>query len=66
MSDARPGFRTATFKTSSYTEGNGTCVEVAVLPGWAAVRDTKHREGGHLAVPASAFAQLITRAASSV
>ncbi|MGW3023226.1 DUF397 domain-containing protein [Streptomyces sp. NPDC001221] len=35
------------WKTSSYTNGNGACVEVAVLPdGGRAVRDTKDRDGG--------------------
>ncbi|MFD9890663.1 DUF397 domain-containing protein [Amycolatopsis sp. NPDC059027] len=50
-----PDYSTATFKTSTYTEGNGTCVEIAVVPGYAAVRDTKDRAGGHIAVPAAAF-----------
>ncbi|MGW1039906.1 DUF397 domain-containing protein [Streptomyces sp. NPDC002547] len=35
------------FRTSSYTNGNGACVEVAELPdGGRAVRDTKDRQGG--------------------
>ncbi|MEV4056467.1 DUF397 domain-containing protein [Amycolatopsis sp. NPDC049688] len=55
-----PDFTAATFKTSSYTEGNGTCVEVAVIPGYAAVRDTKDRAGGHIAVPAESFAAFLT------
>ena len=54
-----PDFSTATFKTSTYTESNGTCVEVAVVPGYAAVRDTKDRPGGHIAVPAAAFAAFL-------
>ncbi|EOD69890.1 DUF397 domain-containing protein [Amycolatopsis vancoresmycina] len=54
-----PNFATATFKTSSYTESNGTCVEVAVIPGYAAIRDTKDRAGGHIAVPAESFAAFL-------
>ncbi|WP_158849832.1 DUF397 domain-containing protein [Saccharothrix deserti] len=50
-----PDFSAATFKTSSRTDGTGTCVEVAVVPGFAAVRDTKYRAGGHIAVPARSF-----------
>ncbi|QQQ75563.1 DUF397 domain-containing protein [Saccharothrix sp. 6-C] len=50
-----PDFSDARFKTSSYTEDNGTCVEVAVAGGFAAVRDTKNRAGGHVAVPARSF-----------
>ncbi|MEU4801753.1 DUF397 domain-containing protein [Actinosynnema sp. NPDC023587] len=48
-------FSTATFKTSSHTQDNGTCVEVATVPGFFAVRDTKHRAGGHLTVSSRAF-----------
>ncbi|MFD9890664.1 DUF397 domain-containing protein [Amycolatopsis sp. NPDC059027] len=55
-----PDFSTATFKISTYTEGNGTCVEVAVTPGFAAVRDTKDRASGHIAVPAASFTALLT------
>ncbi|KOX13153.1 hypothetical protein ADK67_44615 [Saccharothrix sp. NRRL B-16348] len=54
-----PDFSAAEFKTSSYTEDNGTCVEVAVEAGFGAVRDTKNREGGHVAVPARSFAAFL-------
>jgi hypothetical protein len=54
-----PDFSTATFKTSTYTDGTGTCVEVAVMSGFAAVRDTKFRAGGHVAVPARSFAAFL-------
>jgi hypothetical protein len=54
-----PDFSAARFKTSSYTENAGTCVEVAVVPGFAAVRDTKNRTGGHVAVPARSFAAFL-------
>ncbi|MEU6154246.1 DUF397 domain-containing protein [Actinosynnema sp. NPDC047251] len=50
-----PDFSGATFKTPSRTDGNGTCVEVAVVPGFFAVRDTKNRSGGLVRVPARAF-----------
>jgi len=55
-----PDFSAASFKTSNYTEGNGTCVEVAVVRGYAAVRDTKDRAGGHIAVPAESFVAFLT------
>lgn len=54
-----PDFSAAAFKTSSRTDGAGTCVEVAVVPGFAAVRDTKFRAGGHVAVPARSFAAFL-------
>ncbi|WP_433265026.1 DUF397 domain-containing protein [Actinosynnema sp. CS-041913] len=50
-----PDFSAATFKTSSYTQDNGTCVEVGVVSGCYAVRDTKNRGGGQVRVPARAF-----------
>jgi hypothetical protein len=37
------------WKTSSYSSGNGQCVETAKLPdGGMAVRDTKNRDGASL------------------
>ncbi|MDQ3406040.1 MAG: DUF397 domain-containing protein [Actinomycetota bacterium] len=60
MTATRPDFTSASFKTSSFTESNGTCVEAAVIPDHAALRDTKHREGGHLTVPTAAFTRLIS------
>ncbi|MGW5877022.1 DUF397 domain-containing protein [Nocardiopsis terrae] len=48
-----------TWHVSSYTGGQGNCVEVAegqrVL-----VRDTKHREHGHLAFQSTEWANLLT------
>jgi hypothetical protein len=39
-------FARATWRTASYTQGNGSCVEVAGLGGGRiAVRDTKDRAG---------------------
>ncbi|MDR7301211.1 DUF397 domain-containing protein [Haloactinomyces albus] len=40
----------AVWRKSSYSGGNGTCVEVGFAPAAVAVRDTKDREGGMLAV----------------
>ncbi|GAA4529945.1 DUF397 domain-containing protein [Amycolatopsis samaneae] len=55
-----PDFSTATFRISTYTEENGTCVEVATIPGYAAVRDTKDRASGHLTASAASFTALLT------
>jgi hypothetical protein len=60
MRGTRPDFTTATFKTSTHSVENGTCVEIAVLPGHAAIRDTKHRTAGHLTLPTPAFTALLT------
>lgn len=41
---------------SSYSSGNGQCVECATLPGGGmAVRDTQDRGGAVLSVPADAW-----------
>ncbi|MEV2277679.1 DUF397 domain-containing protein [Nocardiopsis sp. NPDC049922] len=37
-----------TFRKSSYSATQNDCVEIADLPSGAAVRDTQHRELGHL------------------
>lgn len=36
------------FRKSSYSGGNGNCLEVADVPGFSAVRDTQHRDLGTL------------------
>ncbi|MEV0680721.1 DUF397 domain-containing protein [Actinosynnema sp. NPDC050436] len=54
-----PDFSSANFKTSSHTEDNGTCVEVAVAAGRCAVRDTKNRAGGLVVVSARSFGALL-------
>jgi hypothetical protein len=42
--------------TSSYSSGNGQCIETARLPeGGMAVRDTKNRAGGALSFSAQAW-----------
>ncbi len=47
------------FRKSSYSSSNIECVEVADLPGGAAVRDSKNPEKGHLEFPASEWAWLL-------
>lgn len=41
------------WRTSSYSGGRENCVEVADLPGAAAVRDSKHPDATALAFPAA-------------
>lgn len=53
-------FAAAGFTTSTFTNGSGQCVEVSSLPGWAAVRDSKHRVGGMIVVPGTAWATFLT------
>ncbi|MFD0772649.1 DUF397 domain-containing protein [Streptomonospora algeriensis] len=48
----------APWRTSSYTQQQN-CVEVADAPGATAVRDTKHREQGHLVFPSTEWAALV-------
>ena len=43
------------WRTSSYTGGQGNCIEVAPTASTVLVRDTKDREGPVLAVPATAW-----------
>lgn len=43
---------TPEFRKASYSNHNQDCVECAYLPeGAGAIRDTKHREAGHLEFP---------------
>lgn len=48
------------WRTSSHSTNGGDCVEVAVQGG-VLIRDTKDREGGLLAVPASGWRELLSR-----
>jgi hypothetical protein len=53
---------TATWHKSSYSSGSGSnCVEVAVIPGVVAIRDSKDPNGPAHVVTAEAFCDLITR-----
>lgn len=49
------------WRTSSYSgDANGNCVEVAVLPGMAHVRDTKDRSGGIHRYPRATWAAFLS------
>ena len=54
----------ATWRKSSYSSTNGgQCIEVAALPGWIGVRDSKNPDGPKLVFGAAewrAFARSIT------
>ena len=50
------------FHTSSYSTSDDNCVEVAELPTGAALRDSKHPEAGHVAVPADAWVSFLAAA----
>lgn len=50
-----PEFSAAVWRKSSYSAHQGTCVEVAAVPGRVGVRDSKRRAGGHLAVSRAAW-----------
>lgn len=53
----------APWRKSSYSGGAQTnCVEVAPVTGAVGIRDTKNREGGHLAVSPAAFRGLVALA----
>jgi len=49
-----------TWRKSSYSASQSECVEVALAPA-VGVRDTKDREGGELAIPATAWAEFTRR-----
>jgi hypothetical protein len=50
-----PDLRTAQWFKSSYSSNNGTCVEVAFLPGGVAARDSKDHNGGALIIDPATF-----------
>lgn len=53
------GSQFTTWRTSSYSGSNGgDCVEVARADTAIGVRDSKHRDAGHLAVETHAWSQL--------
>jgi Domain of unknown function (DUF397) len=43
------------WRTSSYSTGNGLCVELAVIDDGIAVRDSKDRAGGTLRFSGASF-----------
>lgn len=52
---------TDAWMTSSYTNGDGACVEVrSPVPTALHVRDTKDREGFQIAFPANAWQSFVT------
>jgi Domain of unknown function (DUF397) len=46
------------WRKASYSNGQGSCVEVADGTGRVRIRDTKHRDGAVLTVPADAWRRL--------
>ncbi|MFI7078763.1 DUF397 domain-containing protein [Micromonospora sp. NPDC049903] len=50
----------ANWRTSTRSVGNGNCVEVAVVDGRVAVRDSKDRPGPVLTFPSSAWHTFVT------
>jgi Domain of unknown function (DUF397) len=52
----------ATWRTATYTQGNGACVEVAGLSGGrVAVRDTKDRSGPAIVMTPDAWRAFLAR-----
>ena len=49
----------ATWRKSTYSSANGTCVEVAVVEPVVGVRDSKKIDAGHLTVPAAEWATFL-------
>ncbi|MBA0126267.1 DUF397 domain-containing protein [Haloechinothrix sp. YIM 98757] len=52
---------TTRWRVSSYTGNQGNCVELALEPARARVRDTKDRDGGTLEVPFTAWQAFTTQ-----
>lgn len=50
-----------TWRKSSYSNHNDGCVEVALVPGAALVRDSKHVDAGFLQVTAVSWNALLAR-----
>jgi hypothetical protein len=51
---------TATWRTSSYSgSSGGDCIELAHQESAAAIRDSKHRTGAALVLPAAALTALV-------
>ena len=54
-----PKLRTATWGKSSFSGGNGTCVEVALADWHVGVRDSKNTELGHLTIAATRWSAFV-------
>ncbi|GAA3752339.1 DUF397 domain-containing protein [Salinactinospora qingdaonensis] len=48
-----------TWHISSYSSGSGNCVEAAETPHTAFIRDTHHRELGHLTFPVQEWGRFL-------
>ena len=55
----RADLANAAWRTSSYSSGNGQCVEVAVVPGVVAMRDSKDPSGPALVFSPGEFAAFV-------
>ena len=53
------------WRKASYSASNGGCVEVADDTGNVLVRDTQHRQGPMLMVPAAAWRKLLAAVKTS-
>ncbi|RSM75152.1 DUF397 domain-containing protein [Kibdelosporangium aridum] len=62
---SKPG-RVVNKKAGRFSGSGEDCVEVAFVPGAVAVRDTKHRSGGTLTFPESAWHHLLKISSASV
>ncbi|MEU5421389.1 DUF397 domain-containing protein [Streptomyces sp. NPDC020799] len=49
-----------TFKKSSYSSGNESCVEIAIFPDVIAIRDSKNPHGPMLLLPSGGYRSFIT------
>lgn len=57
--EARVADALLTWHKASYSGNEGACVEVAELPEAVLVRDTQHREHGHLGFPGAAWTSFL-------
>ena len=55
-----PDLSHLTWRTSSYSQGNGASVEVALGTDVVGIRDSKNPAGGHILVPTFGFRRLVT------
>jgi hypothetical protein len=51
------------WRKSSYSSSEGQCVEIALAPAQARVRDTKARQSGHIEVGTSAWSAFLAEIA---